>query len=148
MKWLRDWGPALVWAAVISAASTHLFTSENTSHYILPFLRRLLPNADGDTLMNIHHYIRKGAHVFEYALFTMLIMRALRAGRAEWRWSWVVATMASVTCYAALDEVHQAFVPGRGASAWDSLLDVSSGIAAIVVMWLFARRREKVRQGV
>ena len=42
--------------------------------------------------------------------------------------------MIVVACYAALDEVHQAFVPGRGASAWDSLLDTSgrgggSGVA-------------------
>jgi len=142
MKFLRYWGPVLVWAAVISVASTSAFKGTNTANYIIPILHWLLPKAEVWTLWEIHYRIRKAAHVFEFGLFAILFMRGLRAGRKEWRWSWVAATMIVVACYAALDEFHQAFVPGRGASAWDSLLDTSGGAAGMVLMWFVSRRNK------
>lgn len=135
MRLLRYWGPAFVWAGVISYASTSAFTSNKTRGHIIPFLHWLFPNAAMETLELIHHLIRKGGHVFEYAIFALLVLHGFRAGRREWRWRWMAYTTLAVACYAALDEYHQSFVPGRGASAWDSLLDTSAGVAALAIAW-------------
>ena len=141
MRWLRYWGPVVVWAALISFASTGHFTSEKTGGHILPILHWLFPNASADTLDIIHHYIRKGGHVFEYFVFTLLLIYAIRGGRREWRWKWAGIALFCVACYAGLDEFHQSFVPGRGASVWDSMLDTSAGALAILLGWIWWRWR-------
>jgi VanZ family protein len=132
---LRYWWPAVLWAAVISFASTSRFGSGHTQNYIIPFLHWLFPHAGMATLETLHHFIRKGAHVFEYAVFSLLLLYGIRAGRKSWRWTWAGYATLAVACYAALDEYHQSFVPGRGASAWDSALDTAAGVAALLVAW-------------
>jgi len=143
MRWLRYWAPVVIWAAVISLASTGNFSSEKTAGHILPILRWLLPHADPVTLEEIHHFIRKGGHVFEYFVLALLLLYAIREGRRGWRSSWVWGTLISVACYAGLDEFHQSFVPGRGASVWDALLDTSAGTLAMLIAWLWWRRRKR-----
>jgi VanZ family protein len=141
MRWVRYWAPAALWAVVISFASTGHFTSEKTAGHILPILRWLMPHADVVTLQEIHHFIRKGGHVFEYFVFALLLLYAIRGGRREWRWSWALATIFCVAIYAGADEFHQRFVPGRGASVWDALLDTAAGTMAILVAWSWWRWR-------
>ena len=140
MSWLRHWWPALAWAAMISFFSTGLFSGENTSRLILPILAWLLPRASVETLALAHFLIRKSGHFGEYFLFSLLMLRGIRAGRREWRWTWAAAALAAAACYAGLDEFHQAFVPSRTASASDVLLD-SLGAA---VAQLFAALRARL----
>jgi VanZ family protein len=148
MRWLKLWWPALVWAVVISLFSTDLFTSENTGHFIVPILHWLFPRASSETLDFLHHFIRKSAHFVEYFVLSLLILRGLRAGRHAPRLGWAVAAIALVAGYAALDEYHQSFVPGRTAAVADVLLDTSGGIAAqviaaLVMLWGDVRRRDR-----
>jgi len=141
MKWMRWWWPALVWAALVTSFSTDSFSAEHTSRLILPLLRWLFPHAAPETLDFAHLVIRKAAHVSEYFIFSLLVLRAFRAGRGGWRWTWAYSTMLVVGCFALLDEFHQLFVPGRGASVLDSLLDTCAGAAALLVFWIIERRR-------
>jgi VanZ family protein len=140
MTWLRHWWPALAWAAIISLFSTGLFSGENTSRFILPILARLFPRASVEALAFVHFLIRKSGHFVEYFLFSLLVLRGIRAGRREWRWTWAAAALAAAACYAGLDEFHQAFVPTRTASIYDVLLD-SFGAA---VAQLFAALRARL----
>jgi VanZ family protein len=140
MTWLKRWGPALLWAAVISGLSTAGFSSEHTSHYIVPFLHWLLPSASHQTIEFLHHLIRKSAHFNEYFILSLLILRGIRAGEKGWHLRWALTTVLIIAGYAALDEFHQSFVPGRGAAVTDVLIDASGGIAAqlvasLVVLW-------------
>jgi VanZ family protein len=146
MKWLRYWWPALIWAVVISGFSTGAFTSDNTSHFIIPILRFFLPHAAPETLEFLHHIIRKCGHLTEYFILSMLILRGIRAGEKGLYLRWALVTILIVACYAALDEYHQSFVPGRTAAAGDVLIDTSGGIAAQIVASLFVllgKAREK-----
>jgi VanZ family protein len=146
MKWLKYWWPALVWAVVISGFSTAAFTSDNTGHFIIPILRFFLPHAAPETLDFLHHIIRKCAHLTEYFILSMLILRGIRAGEKGMHLRWVLVTILIVACYAALDEYHQSFVPGRTAAVGDVLIDTSGGIAAQIVASLFVllgKAREK-----
>lgn len=136
MQWLKRWWPALLWAAVISTFSTGIFTSDNTSRIIVPFLHWLLPHASEDTLFLIHHFIRKTGHVTEYFILSLLILRGIRAGHRGSRLAWALVAIAVVAVYASLDEFHQSFVPGRTAAVSDVLLDTAGGMAAQVVVAL------------
>jgi len=146
MKWLRYWWPALVWAVAISGFSTGAFTTDNTSHYIIPILRFFLPHAAPETLEFLHHIIRKCGHLTEYFILSMLILRGIRAGEKGLHPRWALVTILIIAGYAALDEYHQSFVPGRTAAVGDVLIDTSGGIAAQIVASLFVllgKAREK-----
>ncbi len=129
MKWLRWWWPVLVWAALIAGFSTDAFSGAHTSRVILPILRWLFPHAALATLVRAHHLIRKAGHVCEYFIFSLLLVRGVRGGRSGWRVEWALAALAMAAGWAGLDELHQAFVPSRGPSMRDVLIDVCGAAA-------------------
>jgi len=137
MRWLKSWWPAILWAAAISGFSTGAFTSEHTSIIIIPVLRWMLPHASPETLAMLHSLIRKCAHFVEYFILSLLVLRGIRAGRKENHLRWAVVAVGIVAAYAALDEFHQSFVPGRGAAVADVLLDTAGGVAAQLIAALF-----------
>ena len=139
MKWIARWWPALVWAVVISGFSTGAFTSENTGRIIIPLLHWIFPHAAPETLAFLHHIIRKCAHLTEYFILSLLILKGIRAGRSGARWSWALATILIVAAYASLDEFHQSFVPGRTPAVTDVLIDTIGGSAAQILVALFFR---------
>jgi VanZ family protein len=144
VRWLGRWWPALAWAVVISLFSTAAFTSENTGRIIIPQLHWLFPSWPPETLALMHHVIRKCAHFVEYFIFSLLILRGIRAGRHGTRLAWAAVAILLVAGYAALDEFHQSFVPGRTAAISDMLLDTTGGVtaqavAALAALWFHVR---------
>ena len=140
-SWLRAWWPAIAWAAVIFTLSTDTFSAEHTAWILEPILRKLMPWITRDTFDAIHFFIRKSAHFSEYFVFCVLLYRGVRRGRIGWRWTWGVAALSVAAGYSVLDEVHQAFVASRTASAYDSLLDSTGAFVAFAVLWLWFRWR-------
>lgn len=141
--WLRAWWPALLWAAIISFLSTDSFSSAHTSRIIEPLLRWLFPSISASTLDLAHHVIRKCAHFGEYFIFGLLLYHGFRASHREsrpWHWSWAIIAWLIAACYSILDEVHQIFVPSRGPSGWDSLLDSTAALCALIVLFFLYRR--------
>jgi len=108
---LRLWLPPLLWAAVIFALSS------------VPDL--------GTGLGGWDLLLRKLAHVAEYTLLGALLSRALRAD---------LPALAAGIAYAASDELHQHFVPGRRGAPLDVLID-SVGVAIGVLAWRALTRR-------
>ena len=106
---LSTWLPVVVWAAVIFALSSipHLGTGLGT----------------WDTIL------RKSAHVTEYAILALLLMRAI--GRET------PAFLIGVG-YAVTDELHQHFVRGRHASPIDVAID-STGVLIGILVFVRAR---------
>ena len=139
MARVRRWIPVVLWAILISTFSTDIFSSRITSRFIVPALRWLFPHASMDTIELLHHLIRKGAHVFEYFFFGTLLFRAIRGSGRGWTIRWAASTIALAAVYAAGDEFHQSFVPSRGASPWDALLDTAAAATAVLVLWLLAK---------
>jgi VanZ family protein len=61
--------------------------------------------------------VKKGGHMLGYALLALAYWWAL-GFRRDRRWqAWILALV-----YAATDEWHQSFVPGRSPSVWDVLI--------------------------
>jgi VanZ family protein len=83
--------------------------------------------------------IRKLAHVTEYAILFCLTRRAL-AGAAGAAWKALAMSIA----YAALDEWHQAYVPGRSATLSDVLVD-AGGCCLGWLAWMAASRLKQAR---
>lgn len=151
MRWLKVWWPALAWAVLISTFSTGLFTADHTGRFIVPVLHWLFPQASRATLLKLHYLIRKCAHFIEYFILSLLILRGIRAGRRDARLGWALAAIAVVAGYAALDEFHQSFVPGRTAAVTDVLLDTTGGIAAqivaaLVILWGHVRHTQNKQE--
>ncbi len=69
--------------------------------------------------------LRKIAHVAEYAILGALLLRAL--GRE------LPAVVAGIA-YAASDELHQHFVPGRQAAPLDLLIDGVGVLAGVILL--------------
>ena len=94
------WLAVLVWAAVIFAFSS------------IPSLNSGLGTWD--------YVLRKLAHMTEYAILAVLLLRA--TGSYAWAFGLAVA-------YAATDEFHQLFVRGRHGSPLDVGIDAIGALA-------------------
>lgn len=87
--------------------------------------------------------IRKTAHATEYAILGALILGATyEAGRNK-RYTLGIP-WAFGTIYAATDEFHQLFVPGRSGQVRDVLID-SCGvfIGVLIAIWIVSRREKR-----
>jgi VanZ family protein len=106
---LSAWLPVLAWAGLIFTLSS------------IPDL--------GTGLGTWDLVLRKLAHAAEYAVLGVLLLRAIgRPGPA----------FGLATLYAATDEIHQAFVPGRQASPLDLAIDAAGvpvGVALATRRW-------------
>ena len=143
MKFLRYWWPAIVWACVIFTLSTDSFSAQHTASFFNPIFKWFVPSLTRHDLIHLNRLIRKSAHFTEYFLFYLFLFRGFRRGQLGWRWTWAFAALAIAAGYAALDEVHQAFVASREASPLDSLLDSTGAFAAAAAVWLWYRMRQK-----
>lgn len=141
---LWRYGPPIIWATLIFVGSSDLLSSSHTSSFILRPLHLLFPHASEATLAAIHFALRKLGHFTEYAILAWLTARALRTSSREWlrtRWFWLA--LAFVVCYALFDEFRQSFVPSRTASIYDSLIDISGGLTALVLIAIRNSRNSK-----
>jgi len=141
VRWLWTWGPAIVWSGAIFIMSTDAFSAEHTKWFFEPILRWLIPGLAQSQYDFMHHIIRKCAHLTEYYVYFVLLYRAVRAGRAGWRWAWGTAALLIAAAYSLTDEFHQSFVASRTASPYDSLLDTTGAFVALVVLWFWFRPR-------
>lgn len=107
------WLPVLLWAALIFVLSAQ------------PSLSTGLGQWD--------FVLRKVAHVFEYWVLTVLVARALSPHIRAPRRLGMVALLAAVG-YAATDEWHQTFVPGRAGSPWDVAIDAVGAVSAVLAL--------------
>jgi VanZ family protein len=111
--------------AVISLGSTDVLAADETSRFIIPFLRWLLPSAAPATLDLLHEAIRKLGHVSEFAVLAMLWYRSLAWGARGWEPRTALVAFGLSVLFAGVDETHQAFVATRTASVidvgWDGL---------------------------
>lgn len=99
-RFLMRWGPPLCWATVIFA-----FSSFPT-----------LPKVE---VIWWDFVIKKTAHVIEYAILYFFLLRAFTNTSPHTIWppkftyrQWLSALLFGIL-YAATDELHQSFVPGR-----------------------------------
>ena len=107
---------------------------------ILPYL---FPALSEEAFLLIHMSLRKAAHVTEYFVLSLLLFRAFRGGSgAPWNWRWSFFSLLGVVLWAAVDELHQSFVPARTASIVDVGIDMAGGLLAQLVIALVYRYKK------
>jgi len=144
MRWLRQWAPLILLLGLIWVLSTLLFSADSTGRVVFPALRKLIPAITAHELREIHYWMRKLAHVCVYFVLSFVLLRALRRGRPGWRLSWALGALGLVMAIALLDELHQYYVPGRGSSIRDVILDTAAAALAQVFAWHRARRQPRL----
>jgi VanZ family protein len=133
--------------ALISVGSTDVLAADETSRFILPFLRWLLPGAAPATLDLVHGAIRKLGHVSEFAVLAVLWYRSLAWDGRVRRPKAALAAFALTLGFAGLDEVHQAFVATRTASVLDVGWDGLGALGGAVGSSLWWGGRQALRAG-
>lgn len=83
---------------------------------------------------NMDHPVRKAAHMTEYAILGLLSFFCL-AGYLERERRTYLFALGIAICYAASDEIHQLFVPGRAGRFGDVCIDTAG--AALGLIFLF-----------
>lgn len=137
---IRYWTPVLAWMLVIFAASSDLMSARQTSRFIGPFLLWLIPDISATGIAAAQFFLRKCAHVAEYAILGALLWRALRARAGNaWRFVFVSALLMAFVC-AVLDEFRQSFVASRTGSPIDVLIDTAGALIGVMICWSLARK--------
>jgi len=109
--------------------------SQTITQKIVEITNNIYNNHPPDFLTNYifstDHFVRKTGHAWEYMILGILVLSCLRIFRIK-----RTAISAILICmlYAASDEFHQIFVPGRGPLVSDVALDtVAAGFGVLLV---------------
>ena len=134
------WGLALCWMVIIFSASSDSNSMMHSSRIIDPFCRWLWPHITLEQLETAHTIGRKGAHMSEYALLALLLLRALSYDRGDAR-RWISSAWVLATAYAASDEFHQHFIPGRNGCITDVMIDsLGAALGLLACYWILSIR--------
>jgi hypothetical protein len=119
-NWLYHCGPAILLMAIIFIASATP-GSEIPGFGVWDFITK------------------KGGHMLGYALLAAAYYHAFNNGKRSPRWRFVLA-LCITALYAASDEWHQTFTPGRNGTPLDVAIDITGGILGIFFSgWLQKR---------
>ena len=86
--------------------------------------------------------VRKSAHFLEYTMLGLILMLTARTFLTSHQKS---AALLTGAVYAALDEFHQYFVPGRACQVRDVLIDYSGIVTGILTVLLLMRIIRAIR---
>ncbi len=134
----RRFGPPLLWLLLITFFSTGWFSAAQTERVAVPVLHWLFPGASPDTLLFLHHVIRKSMHVLVFGILGLLLYRGMGdtpGGRAV---AFACALLLTIG-FAGLDEFHQSFVPDRTPSVRDVGWDGIGATIALTLRLLISR---------
>lgn len=144
---LRDWLPVAIWCSCMFTASSDLMSAPHTSRFVEPFLRWLIPGISQGLIEEVHWTIRKGAHLTEYAILAGLLRHAIAHSRRNFTegfyWKITLQAWGLATLFAATDEFHQAFVPSRGSSVTDVLIDACGAALGLTILAIIDGIKER-----
>jgi VanZ family protein len=121
--WIRQWGPAVLLMSLIFIASA-------------------TPGSDLPKFGHLDLIVKKGGHMTGYALLACAYLHALDRRRNATRIHVLSAAFLALL-YAASDEFHQRFTPGRTPSVHDVLVDLSGAAIGLAVL-IWSRKRSGI----
>lgn len=129
-RWIW-WLLAVIWMGVIfrfSAQNGEQSSSNNK--FVIEIFKYLGINLEKIIGSNANFIIRKLAHMTEYFILFHLLYKGIFNKYNFWKASCISIIL--VFLYACSDEFHQSFMPGRGPSFRDVLIDTSGGGTALI----------------
>ena len=135
----RAWLAVMLCVAAIWMLSGESFSAASTSRFLTPFLRWLDPDISWRAIVRAHFFVRKAAHVTEYAILAMLAFRALRLSLDVSTPRVIGLAMGLVVAVAALDELRQSFLATRTGSLADVAINLAGGALGVALIVCFHR---------
>jgi VanZ family protein len=128
-----SWIVVLLWMTLIFYLSHQPATQSNElstgiTEIIFGIINNILPTSISESLNH-----RKAAHFIAYFILGFLLENALRKR--------FMFTLLLCILYAISDEIHQAFIPGRGPGVIDVLIDSSGSFFGIITYKLLFKRK-------
>ncbi len=139
-----SWIAVLIWMALIFSLSSQVREESNNlskgvTEIVIETLEKVSPGSDID-LDRFNHIIRKNAHFFAYLVLGILVLNAMRkSGILGLRG--ILLTISICALYAISDEIHQAFVPGRGPQVKDVFIDSAGAIVGTLLYLGLSRKK-------
>lgn len=143
LRIIISWALVISWMAVIFTLSSQVAEQSNElstgiTQTVIEIIQKATPFWEiGSEQLN--HILRKGAHFMAYMILGALVMNALYKsfgiGKRHIFWGFMICVV-----YAVSDEVHQAFVPGRGPALKDVLIDSAGAFTGIIGMMKYSGR--------
>jgi VanZ family protein len=130
------WILAIGWMVLIFIFSSQAGEVSNENNKFVIYLFNLLGldlNSMFGTLSDF--IVRKAAHFIIYFILYILIYRAININEDIDIKGFIIPILI-VFLYACSDEIHQAFVPGRGPAFRDVLVDTSGGLMAFLIKYI------------
>lgn len=139
-KWFW-WGCVLIWCGVIfSFSQFSMFTGANTAkviHHIAQYFGLGGANDHRDSgVFSWNFIIRKFAHLSAFGFLAFLVWKAVFPNRFSYIGAWCFTVL-----YAASDEWHQSFRPGRTALFSDVLIDATGAFIVLLFIRFYIRTR-------
>jgi VanZ family protein len=123
-SWIHAWWPVAAMVALILLESTRWLGANETSGPLRWLWERVFGPVSNHQWGFIHLCIRKSGHFVGYGMLGLTWLRAWRLSLPRMRLLADVALAVFGTAViASCDELHQHFLPNRGGSPWDVLLD-------------------------
>ena len=140
--------PVILWMGFIFYMSSR--TGEESSEmsgFFVELLLRLI-GGDGQQYTQLGFFIRKGAHMTEYAVLYFLFYRTpcMRSVKKTSLAKALAGCLLFCFLYAISDEAHQLMVSDRAGRATDVLIDTAGAAIAMAVCLLCALRRRAKRE--
>lgn len=133
IAWAWVW--VFVCIATIWTFSGEGFSGRSTSRIFGPLLHWLFPEISPREFWQAHYWVRKSAHLTEYAILAMLSYRALRLSLDVPLLRIAGLTLLLVGSVAGVDEFRQAHLATRTGSLGDVALNfVGGGIGVALVV--------------
>jgi VanZ family protein len=145
------WVPVLFGIAVICGESTNTMGAVHTSLWLTQLVS-WAGHPDGPVAL-LNHLLRKSGHFTGYGLLGIcfargwfsLLRRHMSASWSALRLRAGALAILSTAVVASADEIHQIFLPTRGASVEDVLLDTSGAVVLNVLFFaVLALRRSSL----
>lgn len=122
--------------------SISLQSSDYIVYKLMNLLEKVRSYHEEELYRFIHVVVRKGAHLFEYAMLGSLLYLLFKCFKQREHNCWIYALFLVLLC-ATMDEFFQSFV-GRTSSVRDVLIDFSGGILGISVISFITLCFEKI----
>ena len=141
---LIPWLWVALWMLVIFLFSTSAFSGDNTSRIIGPILKWISPEISNESIAFVQFFLRKIAHIIEYAFLAILLCNAIVRCLKEFSAKVLIVRSVFISLiYAASDEWHQSLSAGRIGSLMDISIDgVGALFGALSFLWIFKYKQK------
>ncbi len=145
MHRMAAWTLVILWCLVIfffsaeDRSASHQRSKEITE-IVEQITVKVLDDKNIDIKLDksVEHYVRKISHVLVYFILTFFLFYALALSKVR-GYKLYFLTLLIVMIYAVLDELHQAYVPGRGPMIGDVFID---GIGVLSGLLVFSNMKK------